>query len=219
MRCADTAPRTRGGIACADSHQVVNVDRDLVVHATPAGRRIGTLPARSAYLDTPTVAWVQEVSDDGSWGRVSLPWTKPVTRSGWIRIDGLRGGTTDTLVVEDLSDRELTVYRRCRPIMSVRTAVGRAGSPSPTGRFWVSDRVVVPSAQRGSFGSFAFGLSTVQPSLPAGWTGGDQMAIHGTGAPGSIGQAASAGCLRVSEDALRRLKPLLLLGTPIVIQR
>jgi lipoprotein-anchoring transpeptidase ErfK/SrfK len=103
-------------------------------------------------------------------------------------------------------------------MLRVRSAVGREGSPSPTGRFWVTDRVAVPSSQRASFGTFAFGLSTVQPNLPAGWSGGDQMAIHGTGAPGSIGQAASAGCLRVNEDALRRLKPYLMLGTPVVIQ-
>jgi lipoprotein-anchoring transpeptidase ErfK/SrfK len=122
------------------------------------------------------------------------------------------------MVVADLSERKVRVYRGCRQLFAVRSAIGRAGSPSPKGRFWVTDRVAVPGSQRASFGSYAFGLSTVQPNLPHGWTGGDQMAIHGTGAPGSIGQAASAGCLRVSEDALARLKPLLRAGTPVVIQ-
>ena len=155
---------------------------------------------------------------DGRWGRVTVPWTKPVGRAGWIRIDLMTGRTTTTMLVADLSERRVHAYRGCHELFSVRSAIGRPGSPSPKGRFWVTDRVRVPGAQRASFGSFAFGLSTVQPNLPAGWSGGDQMAIHGTGAPGSIGQAASAGCLRVSEDALARLEPLLRSGTPVVIR-
>jgi hypothetical protein len=214
---AAPTPR-RGGVSCAQAHRVVQVDRDVAVHAGPDGPRIGTLPARSVYLGQQTFAWVQAVTADGRWGRVTVPWSKPVARTGWIALDGLQVTRTPTMVVADLSERRLTVYRNCRAVLQVATAIGRPGSPSPTGRFWVTDRVEVPGAQRASFGSFAFGMSTVQPRLPRGWTGGDQMAIHGTGAPGSIGEAASAGCLRVSEDALRQLKPLLRLGTPIVIQ-
>lgn len=215
---AATDEQRRGGIACAQPHLLARIDRVTVVRAQPGGRSVGSVPPASAYLGQPTTAWVQQVTADGRWGKVTLPWSKPVGRSGWIALDGLATSATTTMVVADLSRREATAYRGCRPLFSVRTAIGRPGSPSPTGRFWVSDRVAVPAAQQDSFGTFAFGLSTVQPNLPAGWTGGDQMAIHGTGAPGSIGEAASAGCLRVSEDALRRLKPLLDLGTPVIIQ-
>jgi lipoprotein-anchoring transpeptidase ErfK/SrfK len=162
-------------------------------------------------------AWVQAVSANGRWGKVAVPWTKPVTRTGWVPIVGLHSRTTAIMAVADLSTRTMTVYRGCRALFHVRTAIGRPGSPSPRGKFYVTDRVSVPGSQRASFGTFAFGMSTVQPNLPAGWTGGDQMAIHGTGAPGSIGQAASAGCLRVDERALARLRPLLRVGTPIVI--
>ncbi len=210
--------RRVGGVTCAQPHRTVQVTRDSVIHATPNGRALGTMPATSRYLGQSMTAWVQAVSKDGRWGRVTLPWSKPVTRAGWVRIDGFAGRTTSTMVVADLSDRRVRVYRGCRELFSVRSAIGRPGSPSPKGRFWVTDRVAVPGSQQASFGTYAFGMSTVQPNLPAGWTGGDQMAIHGTGAPGSIGEAASAGCLRVSEDALARLKPLLRAGTPVVIQ-
>lgn len=214
----DDAERRRGGVACAEPHLLARIDRATVVRAQPGGRQVGSVPAASVYLGQPTVAWVQETTADGRWGLVTLPWSKPVGRTGWISLEGMATTATRTMLVADLSDREITAYRACRPMFTVRSAIGRPGSPSPTGRFWVSDRIAVPAAQQGSFGTFAFGLSTVQPNLPAGWTGGDQMAIHGTGAPGSIGEAASAGCLRVGEDALRRLKPLLDLGTPVVIQ-
>jgi lipoprotein-anchoring transpeptidase ErfK/SrfK len=77
----------------------------------------------------------------------------------------------------------------------------------------------VPFPSGGYLGSFAFGISGIQPQLPAGWSGGDQLAIHGTNDPSSIGTSASAGCVRVSEATLAVLRPLLRLGTPIVIHR
>ena len=45
------------------------------------------------------------------------------------------------------------------------------------GRYFVTDRV--PVYVGSPYGSFAFGLSGIQPNLPAGWSGGDQLAIHG----------------------------------------
>jgi lipoprotein-anchoring transpeptidase ErfK/SrfK len=71
---------------------------------------------------------------------------------------------------------------------------------------------------RGPLGAFAFGISGIQTRLPPGWGGGNQLAIHGTNNPGSIGRSVSAGCLRVSRAALERLKRILILGTPVVIQ-
>ncbi|MCW2924205.1 MAG: ErfK/YbiS/YcfS/YnhG family protein [Thermoleophilia bacterium] len=215
---APTVVERRGGIACAPAHEVVSVNADTAIRATPGGAPVATLPARSRYLGQPTSAWVQATTPDGRWGRVTLPWSKPVARAGWISLVGLAHSSTRTLVVADLSERRVHVFRGCAELFSVPSAIGRPGSPSPRGRFWVTDRVAVPGAQQSSFGTFAFGLSTVQPNLPAGWTGGDQMAIHGTGSPGSIGQAASAGCLRVGETSLARLRPLLRVGTPVVIQ-
>jgi lipoprotein-anchoring transpeptidase ErfK/SrfK len=44
------------------------------------------------------------------------------------------------------------------------------------------------------------------------------LAIHGTNDPSSIGNSVSAGCLRVSERSLVRLKPVLGLGTPVIVE-
>src|SRR6266542_4320708 len=83
-------------------------------------------------------------------------------------------------------------------------------------RYFVTDRV--PFNPGGALGAFAFGISGIQPHLPAGWRGGNQLAIHGTNNPASIGSSASAGCLRVSRATLERLKRILILGTPVIIQ-
>jgi len=54
-----------------------------------------------------------------------------------------------------------------------------------------------------------------QPNLPAGWIGGNRMAIHGT--PGSIGGAISHGCLRASDPDMVSLFARVPLGTPVFI--
>jgi hypothetical protein len=84
------------------------------------------------------------------------------------------------------------------------------------GDYVVTDRVAFGSGS--ALGSFAFGISGIQPRLPAGWSGGNQLAIHGTNDPSSIGRSVSAGCVRVSEWSLAHFKPLLQLGTPVLIR-
>jgi lipoprotein-anchoring transpeptidase ErfK/SrfK len=101
-------------------------------------------------------------------------------------------------------------------VASFAAAVGAADSPTPIGRFSVTDPIATGDAS-GPYGWYAFGLSGHQPHLPPGWTGGDQLAIHGTNDPASLGTAASAGCLRVSAGALYVLKRALEPGTPVII--
>jgi lipoprotein-anchoring transpeptidase ErfK/SrfK len=175
---------------------------------------IGTMPGGSRYYDEPLKAVVFERSGNGLFGRVSIPYSGS-TKTGWIRIAGLGLSTTPYSVHADLSRHSITVKKLHKVIMRFPAATGAAASPTPTGRYFVTDRVEI--APGGSFGSFAFGLSGIQTNLPAGWSGGDQLAIHGTQDPDSIGTSASAGCLRVSEPALDRLKPLLQVGTPVTV--
>jgi hypothetical protein len=200
-----------------EPHLLVRVPRDLRLTARPGGgRTVGTVPSGSRFYDVPTVAWVQEVDPSGRFGRLAVPYA-PGGRSGWLRITNLPTQTTWVRVHVDLSDRVLQVYRRDRLLMRSRIAIGAPGSPTPRGRYFVTDRVAFPEGH--TLGRFAFGLSGIQHRLPAGWSGGDQLAIHGTNDPGSIGQAASAGCVRVPAGILQRLKPLLHLGTPVIVAR
>jgi hypothetical protein len=53
--------------------------------------------------------------------------------------------------------------------------------------------------------------------LPAGWSGGDRLAIHGRPSSREIfGTPTSAGCLHATEQTLQALARLPL-GTPVVI--
>jgi len=96
----------------------------------------------------------------------------------------------------------------------VRVAVGRPGSPTPLGTFSVTDKL----RGGGYYGCCIIAISATQPKLPRGWNGGNRMAIHGTSAPGSIGRAASAGCVRAADGDLRAIWGRIPLGTPVRIR-
>lgn len=208
---APSAPRP----AERTKHLLVRVPRDLAVRAHPDARArvVGRMPSGSKYYDVAITAWVEEVSPDGRWGRVEIPYVWP-RREGWMPLRGLARRTTGVEVHVDLSDHRVTVTKLDRVLFGMPAATGTTVSPTPPGEYFVTDRIAFSG---GYLGTFAFGISGIQPKLPPGWSGGNQLAIHGTNDPSSIGRSASAGCLRVSERSLDRLKPLLQLGTPVIV--
>jgi lipoprotein-anchoring transpeptidase ErfK/SrfK len=195
---------------------LVEVPRALPAFAwpRPGAAQVGVVPSGSNFFGIRIVAWVEEVSSDGRWGRVELPYTWP-RREGWIRLRGLDRDATRVRVEVDLSLHQVTVRKFGKVLFRAPGATGAPSSPTPVGEYFVTDRV--PFSAGSALGSFAFGISGIQPRLPAGWSGGNQLAIHGTNNPSSIGQSVSAGCVRVSETTLDRLLPLLEYGTPVII--
>jgi L,D-transpeptidase-like protein len=183
------------------------------VHAWPGGPALGWMPATTP-LGSRSWAWAVTTAPHG-WARIVLPW-RPNGRYGWIRTTGRRTAATQVWVHADLSRRTVTLMRGRGTLRTFSAAIGAPSTPTPTGRFSVTD-LVLTGDPSGPFGWYAFGLSGHQPNLPAGWSGGDQLAIHGTNTPSSVGTAASAGCLRVSASALGILRRYLRLGTPVVI--
>jgi lipoprotein-anchoring transpeptidase ErfK/SrfK len=196
--------------------ELVHIASSRPITTRPGGgRMVGLMPSSSKYLHQPTVAWVLDTAAGGRYGRVTLPFSGRSGATGWISLKGLSRSNTPYSVHVDLSKHRVTVLRLGRVLFSFPAATGAPVSPTPTGTFFVTDRVSVYAGS--AFGSFAFGISGIQTRLPPGWGGGDQLAIHGTNSPSTIGRSVSAGCIRVSEAALARLKPLLQLGTPVVI--
>jgi hypothetical protein len=197
---------------------LVRIPASMAVRARPHADAavIGTMPSGSKYFGISVIAWVEATAGNGNWGRVEIPYVWP-RRDGWIRLRGLARTTTHVEVHVDLSRHWVGVTKFGRMLFGLRAATGAPVSPTPPGEYFVTDRI--PFSVESSLGSFAFGISGIQPHLPSGWSGGNQLAIHGTNDPSSIGTSASAGCIRVSERGLHRLMPILRLGTPIVIER
>jgi L,D-transpeptidase catalytic domain len=186
----------------------------VTVHAAPGGPVIADLPGTTP-LGSPTWLWVVATARHGRWGRVVLP-LRPNGRTGWIDLRTVRTERTQVWVRASLRDRRIWLMRGSQSLATFSAAIGAPGTSTPIGRFSVTDRVLTGDPN-GPFGWFAFGLSGHQPNLPPQWAGGDQLAIHGTDDPASIGTPASHGCLRVSAQALVRLRRTLQLGMPVVI--
>jgi L,D-transpeptidase catalytic domain len=185
------------------------------VRRWPGGPAVGTM-ATTSPLGSHSWSWALSTTSNHRWARIVLPW-RPNGQSGWVSLAGRTVTQTAIWVRADLSRRTVTLMKGRGPLVVFKSAIGTASTPTPVGRFSVTD-LVATGDPSGPFGWYAFGLSGHQPNLPAGWGGGDQLAIHGTNNSASIGTAASAGCLRVSAAALGTLKRYLRLGTPVVIQ-
>jgi hypothetical protein len=211
---ADAGARAQHPRRAARRFTLVDATSGVVVRSRPGGPIVGRLAGRTP-LGTPTWLWALSESWNGRWARVVLPW-KPNGRTGWVGLRGRHTIRTRTWVQADLSRRRVMLMLGRRVRASFAAAIGAPDSPTPIGRFSVTDPIATGDAS-GPFGWYAFGLSGHQPNLPPGWTGGDQLAIHGTNDPATIGMRVSAGCLHVSAHALAVLKAALRPGTPVVI--
>lgn len=139
-------------------------------------------------------------------------------RIGWVRADRVGPLREPWSIVVDLSERRATVRHLGRLRRTLPVAVGAPGTPTPTGRFGVTDRLDTGGAGS-TYGCCVLALSGRQPDVPQEWPGGDRLAIHGTSAPATIGTAASLGCLRASEASMRYLLRRIPLGAQVVIRR
>jgi lipoprotein-anchoring transpeptidase ErfK/SrfK len=131
---------------------------------------------------------------------------------GYIRRSDVRLARRPFVLEADLSRRQLSVWRWGLRVQRFRIAIGARISPTPTGRFSVTDKLrdYTPS----TYGCCILALSGHQTHLPPGWSGGDRLAIH---EGDNLGKAVSAGCLRAGHIDMEYLMRTIPLGTKIVI--
>jgi lipoprotein-anchoring transpeptidase ErfK/SrfK len=149
-----------------------------------------------------------------TWYRVQLP-MKPNGIVGWVPASEVNVGTIRTRIVVDESKHRLTLYQDGRPVLVSRVAVGSPATPTPTGDYYVNQRLI-PKDPNGPYGPAAVGVSAFSNVL-TGWTRGGPIGIHGTDEPWSIGHSVSNGCIRLPNPMVRRLFKLTLSGTPVII--
>jgi lipoprotein-anchoring transpeptidase ErfK/SrfK len=167
----------------------------------------------------PTVFAVLAARYDGScrvaWYRVQLP-LRPNGRTGWVRAAAVARRTVATRILVDLTLRKVTLYRHGRPVFVTTAAIGSHATPTPTGRYYVNQKLVAPDPW-GAYGPAALGISAFSPTL-RDWAQGGPIAIHGTNQSTLLGSAVSHGCIRVSNSDVMRLFHTVPTGTPVVIR-
>ncbi len=149
-----------------------------------------------------------------AWYQVDLP-IRPNGVRGWVRAAGLKPYVVRWRIRIDLGRRRLIAYEGGRERLRLTVAVGTSSTPTPTGSFYVFERLYTRNAT-GPYGPGALGLSSFSPVL-TGWTRGGPVAIHGTDDARTIGGAVSSGCVRVRNEQMRRLLRDVPAGTPVEI--
>ena len=193
------------------------VERRAVAYREPGERPFHRFESRNAN-DVPNVLGVRAAivgaDCEPDWYHVQLP-LRPNGITGYVRAGDVWVGEVHTRIEVDLSERRVTLFRDGRAVLTAPAAVGTSATPTPTGTFYVNQRLI-PEDTSGPFGPGAIGVSAFSDVL-TGWAQGGPIAIHGTNQPWTIGEAASNGCIRVRNDLLKRMFHATLAGTPVVI--
>jgi len=202
----DAAPRPPGRTPIAV------VKRRTQLRAAPDGRRIATIGPRTEFKSARVLAVVGERP---GWLRVMDAELRN-GQTGWIATGDTQRGVVNYKLRVDLSARRLTIMRNGRAVRRIRTAVGEAGTPTPTGRYAITDKV--PFKTPGAYGCCALALTAHQPNTPSSWSGGDRIAIHATPAQSSIGRSVTLGCMRIPTKDARWLMRKIPLGSQVTIR-
>lgn len=195
---------------------VARLRGELEYFDAPNGTALGTLSATTEFGSATTLAGIEWASPAQDWLRVALP-IRPNGATAYVLADSVDLGRTDLRVEVDLTARRLVVRDGAGVVIDTSIAIGASETPTPTGRFFVTDVLDNPD-DSGAYGPFALGLSAHSDVLDQFGGGDGQIGIHGTDQPGSIGQAASHGCVRVPNDIVTQLAGRLPLGTPVTIR-
>jgi lipoprotein-anchoring transpeptidase ErfK/SrfK len=164
-----------------------------------------TLPVTGSLTGPDGVRWLQ----------VMLP-GRPNSSTGWIAQQGTRELQTHWHLVVNLAARRVVVYRDGRMQRAFRAVVGKSSTPTPTGEFFVEETLQMPTGEAG--GPFALALSARSNALQEFEGGPGQIAIHGRdNLGGTLGTAASHGCVRLGTASIDWLAARIGPGTPVTI--
>lgn len=201
---AQVAPAAAGTSATA-------VTEAVQIHDAPDGAITTTL-THPQPSGAPLTFLVNEVQ--GEWLSVHLS-QRPNGSTGWVRAAEVMLQRLDYSLRVSTTLNTMTLYRNAEVVATYSAATGTGGTPTPVGRFYLTE-LLAPT--NNGYGPFAFGVSAFSDSVTSFGGGVGQIGLHGTDDSASIGTAASHGCIRLSNEDITTLAGLLPLGTPITIE-
>jgi hypothetical protein len=173
----------------------------------PLHTRFGVVRPQTQF-DRPV--WVPVLRHRGPRATLLVP-LRPYGRVVHADVRALALRWSRIRVMVDLADSRLTILRGNRALGAFPIGQGTPLTPTPTGRFFVTDRL--PFGLGSPYFPFALGLSAHQTHLAPTWIGGDQIAIH----PGPMGHVSN-GCIHVGPAAIRLLRHIAPLGTYVIVR-
>jgi hypothetical protein len=152
--------------------------------------------------------------DSHTWIEVPIP-GRPNGKKGWVPAGALgEMHVTHEYLRVDRESLKITLYKDGQSIWSAPVGVGRPSLPTPTGHFYVLEKLQAIGGP--VYGPYAFGTSAYAPTLSE-WPGGGVVGIHGTDEPQLIPGYPSHGCIRLRNADIVQLYHMVEVGTPIEI--
>jgi len=183
--------------------------------AAPAVRAIEPPPPVPVFPPAPATA--SRPAQAG--GSTALPAAGAATTTAAI--------TSNREIVLELGKRTISLIEGGKVLGKWPVAIGDPGTPTPTGRYSIRNKVVNPQYQSTKSGK---NNPTIGPNGPLGdrWIGfhttaRDQFGIHGTPPAWAWavhqGAAVTQGCVRMLGPHVRALFEQVDVGTPVVVKR
>ena len=152
------------------------------------------------------------------WLRVRLP-QRPNDAAGWVLQDRTVVTRTRWRLDVDVGARRVRALHAGRVVRSFPAVVGAPATPTPRGRFAVSE--IVRQADPGAFlGPWALHLTAHSNVLDDFGGGPGTVAVHGRAGASlldPLGTAASHGCIRIDNAPIRFLARKLVPGAPVTV--
>lgn len=189
----------------------------LALFDAPNGRPVDVelAPVNPWYFGGELALLVEEGRETDEWVRVAVT-TRPNGTTAWIRAADVTFRSHRVHAEIALGERRVRVWDGDELLADEAAVVGAPRTPTPPGRFYVNARIETTNPA-GAYGPWILGLSGFSEALDQFDGALPELAIHGTNRPDLLGRARSNGCIRMRNDAIRRLADLVPLGTPVTI--
>lgn len=178
----------------------------------PAGTPIAKLHKKQSRIggnDT----WVPIIEERDGWLKVMLP-SRPNASVGWIQTRDVETARSRHLVRVHTGSRTVQLFEDGSPVGEWPAAVGKADTPTPTGRTFILGQFT-DASRPDLLTVIPLGMHSETHETYGGGPG--TVAFHGwTTNPAVFGQAISEGCIRLPEEALAKLRTVPL-GTTVLI--
>lgn len=204
----DAAARHTSVIATAN-------DNSVPVYKKPGNDTVWKRLSNPTAVGADRVFLVDGTRSEG-WLRVLLP-TRPNGSKGWVRTDSVTMTKTTYRLHVYLSGHRVVVKRgEDDVVVQGPIGVGTQNTPTPQGEYYITSLLKTPEDDS-TYGPYAFGLSGFSSVLDSFAGGPGRIGIHGTDKPKLLGEDVSHGCIRMSNENIRRLAEKLPLGTPVYV--
>jgi lipoprotein-anchoring transpeptidase ErfK/SrfK len=211
--CGDRAAQLGDGTTAYVAYANVPL-RSLKTPRGKASHRFAVLNVNGARTAFGVLAVIRSRDCRPVWYRVRLP-VRPNGATGYVAANAVTVRAVRTRLDIDLSKRRVSFFKDGRLVLATTAGVGAPGTPTPTGRYYVNQRLHAPDSS-GPYGPGGIGISAFSPVLND-WAQGGPIAIHGTNDPSSVGRSVSHGCIRIENRLLRRLLRATETGSPVSI--